>query len=140
VAAFLRALEARDLARAAALLAPDARMTFPGGAAFRRLEDLVEWSRPRYRSVRKVFERFDEMERGGGRAVVYCTGTLHGQWPDGRPLAGVRYVDRFELIEGRIVEQQVWNDVAEARASATPAGAALPASAATPGGAALDQP
>jgi hypothetical protein len=120
VESFLRSLEARDLAAAAALLRPGARMTFPGGNVFHRLEDLVAWSGPRYRFVRKRFDRFDEIDLGGGRAIVYCLGTLSGEWPDGRPLAGVRYVDRFEIEAGWIVDQQVWNDLDAARAALPP--------------------
>ena len=51
-----------------------------------------------------------------GITVVYCRGTLAGEWPDGRAFAGVRFIDRFEIDDaGRIVDQQVWNDLGEAR-------------------------
>ncbi len=111
VRAFLRALEARDLARARALLAPGFAMTFPGGVRMQSLEELIAWAAPRYRFVKKSFERFETC--GGG--VVYCFGTLAGEWPDGRPFAGIRFIDRFELSEGRILRQDVWNDLAEVR-------------------------
>ena len=40
-------------------------------------------------------------------------GTLYGEWPDGTPFAGNRYVDRYVLSHGKIVEMAVWNDSAE---------------------------
>jgi len=45
--------------------------------------------------------------------VVYNTGTLYGEWPDGTPFEGNRYVDRYTLREGLIVRMEVWNDSAE---------------------------
>jgi hypothetical protein len=119
VSTFLRALEARDLATAAALLAPGATMRFPGTQPpFRSLEDVLAWSRGRYRFVRKRIERFDELDArqadGTFRRVVYCLGTLSGEWPGGAPFDAVRFVDRFEIdATGRIADQQVWNDLGE---------------------------
>lgn len=107
---FLRLMEARDLAAASALLAPGFRMVFPGGVEMERLEDLVAWSRERYRWVRKTFDRIEST----GEAV-WVSGTLAGEWLDGRPFEGIRYVDRFELKNGMIIRQDVWNDMGEAR-------------------------
>lgn len=114
VTTFLRAMEARDLEAAAALLAPAFKMTFPGGVELARLEDLVAWSRPRYRSIRKTFDRVED-----AGAAVWVSGTLAGEWPDGSPFEGIRYVDRFELADGLIVRQEVWNDMGEARIGET---------------------
>jgi hypothetical protein len=111
VRAFLGAMEARDLGAARALTGPGFAMTFPGGTTFTRLEDLVAWASSRYRSIAKTYERFDA---AGG--VVYCFGTLAGEWPDGTAFRGIRFIDRFEIAGGRIVDQKVWNDLAEARA------------------------
>ena len=47
VRAFLDAMKARDLQRARTLLAGGVTMTFPGGAGFTSLEELVAWSRGR---------------------------------------------------------------------------------------------
>lgn len=113
VTRFLRAMEARDLEAAAALLAPSFTMTFPGGVEMQRLEDLVAWSRPRYRSIRKAFDRVED-----AGTAVWVSGTLAGEWPDGRAFEGIRYVDRFELQDGLIVRQEVWNDMGEARLAA----------------------
>ena len=45
--------------------------------------------------------------------VVYSIGTLYGQWPDGTPFEGNRYIDRYVVRAGLITEMDVWNDSAE---------------------------
>ncbi|NRG17554.1 tautomerase family protein [Rhizobiales bacterium] len=109
---FLETMEARDLAKAKTFLAPDFKMTFPGAVEFTTLEELIEWAKPRYRFVRKTYERFDTTAGDSG-SVVYCTGTLSGEWPDGTPFSGIRFIDRFELSGDLIGRQMVWNDLAE---------------------------
>jgi phenylpyruvate tautomerase PptA (4-oxalocrotonate tautomerase family) len=108
---FLARMQARELDAAQAFLAPDFSMHFPGSGPMHRLEELLQWSRQRYRSVGKVFATFDEVWSGEG-AVVYCTGTLYGVWLDGSAFDGVRFVDRFEVRDGLIQRQDVWNDLA----------------------------
>ena len=108
---FLGAMERRDLDAARQYLAPDFVMCFPGAADLRRLEDLVERSRGRYRSVAKDFERIDESWTDAG-AVVYCSGRLRGTWNDGSSFSGIRFIDRFEIADGLIRRQDVWNDIA----------------------------
>lgn len=109
---YLDAMETRDLATARALLGKDFRMTFPGGRVMTGLEELVAWSRERYRFVRKTYTGFETLA-GAAHAVVYCFGTLAGAWPGGGSFSGVRFIDRFEVLEGRIIRQDVWNDLAE---------------------------
>ncbi len=116
--AFLAAMEQRDLASARQYLAPDFRMCFPGGAEMRNLEELVERSSRRYQSVAKDFEQVDESP-GPEQTVVHCSGRLHGTWTDGRKFADIRFIDRFEIVDGLIRRQDVWNDMGEARASAS---------------------
>ena len=50
---------------------------------------------------------------GDGETIVYNLGTLYGEWPDGTPFEGNRYVDRFVVRGGKIVQMDVWNDSAE---------------------------
>ncbi|MEP3665110.1 MAG: nuclear transport factor 2 family protein, partial [Roseibium sp.] len=38
---------------------------------------------------------------------------LYGEWPDGSPFEGNRYIDRFEVADGKIARMDVWNDSAE---------------------------
>ena len=115
VRSFLEAMERRDLDTARSYLADDFRMTFPGGKELSRIEDLVEWSKTRYSFVKKTYTRFDTAPTLDG-PVVYCYGTLNGEWLDGSAIENVRFVDRFSIRHGKLVDQQVWNDLAEARA------------------------
>jgi hypothetical protein len=57
-------------------------------------------------------DRFDVCP-GAGETVVYSIGTLYGEWIDGTPFEGNRYVDRFVVQGGEIVKMDVWNDSAE---------------------------
>jgi len=117
---FLDRMQQRDLPAAQALLAPDFRMTFPGAPAMQQLDELVQWSRGRYLNVIKDYERFDECWTGDG-AIVYCFGQLRGTWLDGTPFEGIRFIDRFEVRDGRICRQDVWNDMALQPIPAAPA-------------------
>lgn len=117
VRTFLAAMEARDLAKAGSLLAPNFRMIFPGGAEFSALEELVAWGGKRYRFVKKTYEGFSECFGEEG-IVVYCSGTLSGEWLDGTAFHNIRFIDRFTMDGGKLVSQKVWNDMAEARTSA----------------------
>jgi phenylpyruvate tautomerase PptA (4-oxalocrotonate tautomerase family) len=116
VKAFLSAMERRDLAAAGIFLADDFRMVFPGNAEFTVLEDLVHWSGSRYRWVKKSYEAFDECF-GEAETIVYCFGTLSGEWPDGTPFDGIRFLDRFTVRDGKLLDQRVWNDLALGRPS-----------------------
>jgi len=111
VRAFLDHMQQRDLPAAEQMLAAGFQMAFPGAAPMQRLSQLVEWSRSRYRNVAKDYERFDESWTGEG-AVVYCFGHLRGTWLDGSAFEGIRFIDRFEVVDGLILRQDVWNDMA----------------------------
>lgn len=114
VRAYLDAMEARDLTKAETFLGAGFTMQFPGAKPMTRLMELVEWSKPRYRFVKKTYERFDA-GMGAEGPVVYCFGTLHGEWLDGTVFEGIRFIDRFQLEGGLIVRQDVWNDMGEVR-------------------------
>ncbi|MFK7967111.1 MAG: tautomerase family protein [Burkholderiaceae bacterium] len=114
VRAFLDAMGARDLAAARQWLAPDFTMEFPGPVRFQQLEELFEWSRPRYSEIIKTYERFESAWQMD-TTTVWCHGTLNGKWPDGRPFQGIRFVDRFTVRHGQLIDQTVWNDLAEHR-------------------------
>ena len=107
---FLSAMEARDLDTARGFLADGFTMTFPGTAPMTTLDELIAWSQPRYRFVRKTYEGFDL-----AGSTVYCFGTLSGEWPDGTPFDGIRFIDRFETNAGKLTRQDVWNDMGETR-------------------------
>ena len=116
IRAFLGAMEARDLETARSFLGAGFQMKFPGTGAMTTLEELIEWSKPRYRFVQKTYEGFDAMQSEGEAAIVYARGTLSGEWLDGEAFSGIRFIDRFELIGGKITKQDVWNDMAEVKA------------------------
>lgn len=105
---YLAAMERRDLAEARRYLAPGFSMIFPGARRLASLEALIDFARERYRSARKSYERFDV-----AADAVYCFGTLSGELLDGSPYSGIRFIDRFTVRDGRLVDQQVWNDMAE---------------------------
>jgi hypothetical protein len=113
VARYLALVEARDFHRASQYLAPGARLVFPGGVVYSSLDEMSAAAASRYRWVRKRVERWDVVEHGRTKAVVYCLGTLEGETPDRRPFRGVRFVDRFVVEAGLVVLHEVWNDLAE---------------------------
>lgn len=121
VTRFLRLVEDRDLEGASRYLAPGANITFPGGRSFTSLEDQVASSAKRFQVVRKVFEGFD-ISGSNRSTVVYCFGTLNGRGLDGAAFNGIRFVDRFVLEDGLIIDQKVWNDMGEYRAGTRPSG------------------
>ena len=111
---YLGAMEAREIDRARSYLAPGFSMTFPGDNRFTELEEVMAWAAPRYRWVAKRYDRFDEAP-GDGETAVYCYGTLYGEWPDGSAFEGIRFIGRFTVRDGKLVDQLVWNDVGEVR-------------------------
>lgn len=115
VRAYLAAMEARDLDAAQRMLGAGFTMVFPGTEPMQTLEALIEWAKPRYRFVTKTYTGFDAMQSPQEHAIVYCRGTLAGEWPDGTPFEGIRFIDRFEVTAGLLTRQDVWNDIAEAR-------------------------
>jgi hypothetical protein len=78
------------------------------------LGELVAWSRLRYSKIGKTIDGTEAFQQGDA-TVVYVRGTLAGVWTDGAPFAGIRFIDRFEVVDGRLIRQDVWNDLAEAR-------------------------
>ena len=114
VKAFLEAMQARDLETAQSFLHPHFQMCFPGGVVMHSLPDMVAWAQQRYSRIAKQYERFDESWQGDA-TVVFCQGTLQGQWLNGEAFSGVRFMDRMEVVDGLIMRQDVWNDLAEHR-------------------------
>ncbi|MDJ0821640.1 MAG: tautomerase family protein [Paracoccaceae bacterium] len=115
VRAYLAAMEARELETAQAMLGDGFTMQFPGTGPMRSLQELIDWAKPRYRFVTKTYEGFDAAQSAQA-VVVYCRGTLSGEWPDGTAFGGIRFIDRFEITNGKITKQDVWNDIAEVKA------------------------
>lgn len=113
VETYLAAMEDRDLERARACVsAGDLDLTFPGGRHFTRIDEIVANSSGRYAAIGKTIERRAAWSENAGTHVLFA-GTLFGRWPDGTPFDGIRFIDLFELKDGLIVRQEVWNDAGE---------------------------
>lgn len=114
---WLDALWRRDLDAAAAMMAPGARITIPGGREFSTLEAFAAATVGRCAELRKQADAFEACEAAGGLAV-YVRGTLSGAFTDGSPFAAVRWCDRFLVAQGRIAALESWSDLAELRVPA----------------------
>lgn len=109
---FLVASMVPDPETAARYIADDLAITFTGGRKYRHPRETAAFNAGRYKWVKKKMERSDVVP-GRSETIVYNLGTLYGEWPDGTPFEGNRYVDRFVVRGGKIVQMDVWNDSAE---------------------------
>jgi hypothetical protein len=109
---FLVASMVPDPKTAASYISPELKITFTGGRKFSHPSETAAFNAGRYKWVKKKMERSDVVA-GLGETIVYNLGTLYGEWPDGTPFEGNRYVDRFVVRGGKIVQMDVWNDSAE---------------------------
>ena len=112
VEAFLHASMVPDPETAARFIAPELAITFTGGRKFSHPRETSAFNAMRYKWVKKKMERTDVVA-GTGETIVYNLGTLYGEWPDGTAFESNRYVDRFVVRDGKIVQMDVWNDSAE---------------------------
>ena len=112
VESFLEASMVPDPDKAATYISPDLKITFTGGRKYGHPRETAAFNAGRYKWVKKKMERTDVIP-GAKETIVYNLGTLYGEWPDGTPFEGNRYVDRFVVRGGKIVQMDVWNDSAE---------------------------
>ena len=115
---FLRLIMIPDPPAASRYTSPNMKILFTGGRAMREPSDCTKFNASRYKWVKKRIQRTDEVmqsadEVARGETVVYSIGTLYGEWPDGVPFEGNRYVDRYVVKKGLITHMDVWNDSAE---------------------------
>lgn len=118
---FLRLVMIPDPDAARRYTSPALRIRFTGNRPMNDPADTTAFNKARYRWVKKRIERTESVGRSAGHAgapevdgeVVYSLGTLYGEWPDGTPFEGNRYVDRYVVKDGLIVQMDVWNDSAE---------------------------
>lgn len=111
---FLRLVMIPDPASASRYTAPDIRIRFTGNRPMPAPGDTSAFNAKRYAWVKKKIERTETVAGGSeDETVVYSLGTLYGAWPDGTPFEGNRYVDRYVVRRGLIVQMDVWNDSAE---------------------------
>jgi ketosteroid isomerase-like protein len=114
VETYLRLHMIPDPDAARAYCAPDLEIRFTGNRVMRDPAEATAFNRSRYKWVKKKFGPTHVVAGGTAEeTVVYQTGTLYGEWPDGTPFEGNRYVDRYVVRHGKIVKMEVWNDSAE---------------------------
>ena len=111
---YLRVLMIPDPEGARRYCAPELEIRFTGNRPMRDPSECAAFNRGRYKWVKKAFGPTHVAEGGTeDETVVYQTGTLYGEWPDGAKFEGNRYVDRYVVRRGKIVQMEVWNDSAE---------------------------
>ena len=90
--------------------APGMEIRFTGNRLMHDPAEATAFNRARYKWVKKKFGPTHVVAGGSeDETTVYQTGTLYGEWLDGTPFEGNRYVVR----RGKIVQMEVWNDSAE---------------------------
>ncbi len=111
---FLRIIMIPDPVSARAFVSPQLRIRFTGAREMKDPTECSAFNASRYKWVKKKFEQTDVVAGGSDdEAIVYNIGTLYGEWLDGTPFEGNRYVDRYVVKHGLIVQMDVWNDSAE---------------------------
>ena len=115
---FLRLIMLPDPVAASRYTSLGMKILFTGGRPMNEPADCTKFNASRYKWVKKRIERTDTAIAGSngavpGEFVVYSLGTLYGEWPDGTPFEGNRYVDRYVVKSGLITHMDVWNDSAE---------------------------
>jgi hypothetical protein len=114
VETFLRTIMIPDPVAARVYVSPDLRIRFTGGREMKDPSECSAFNASRYAWVKKKFEQTDVVEGAtSDHAIVYNIGTLYGAWPDGTLFEGNRYVDRYVVKDGLIMQMDVWNDSAE---------------------------
>ena len=109
---YLDAMEARNMVAAKSWLGEGFKLIFPGSKLFCSLEEVDDWAKLRYRWIKKNCDHFDPITSEEG-FVVYCFGTLYGEWLDGTEFSEIRFIDRFTIQNKKLIEQMVWNDLGE---------------------------
>lgn len=114
VMAYLESSMIPDPDSASAYLAEGAVITFTGGRVFTSASQTADFNAKRYSWVKKrLGQMHAALDPETQDVHVYSTGHLYGEWPDGTPFDGNRYIDTFVVRNGSIVETNVWNDSAE---------------------------
>jgi hypothetical protein len=111
---YLRLLMIPDPESAKTFISPELLIRFTGGREMHAPAECAAFNATRYAWVKKKFGRTEVVSGATGEeTVVYMTGTLYGEWLDGTPFSGNRYVDHYVVKHERIVQMEVWNDSAE---------------------------
>lgn len=103
-----------DPVAASAHVSADFQLVFTGGRRFSGPAESAAFNARRYAWVKKRFLRTDAaLDDRTGDVHVYNTGYLYGEWHDGAAFQTNRYMDKFIVRGGKIVQTDVWNDSAE---------------------------
>lgn len=111
---FFAAMSKRDFAGMEQVMAPNFKMTVTGGHVFSHPRDFAARSLKQQKSARKTTDKYEEIPTAKG-AIVFAMGSMAGEWNNGTPYEKIRYIDRFEIENGKIVDMNVWSDMAEFR-------------------------
>ena len=114
VKTFLDALGRRDMEAVDVFLGPGFRMMVRGGHVFTSPTEFAAFSKGRHKGAKKTTDRYDAIP-GDDCTIVYAMGSMAGTWNDDTTFEGVRYIDRFEVAHGKIVDMRVWSDMSEFR-------------------------
>jgi hypothetical protein len=112
VESFLVASMVPDPETASLYVADDAVIHFTGATRMSHPSEMTAYNKNRYNWVKKDMG-LTSVAPGDGETVIYNTGTLYGEWPNGVAFEGNRYVDRFVVRGNKIMQIDVWNDSAE---------------------------
>ena len=112
VKGFLNAMENRNLSLAKSFLGDNFKLVFPGNQILFSLEEVIFWAQKRYNWVKKNYDHFDSLITKN-TIIVYCYGTLYGEWLNGNRFSEIRFIDRFTIKDKKLLDQLVWNDLAE---------------------------
>ena len=107
---YLKAMETRDLELANSFISADFQIICPGNVVFNTLKEFLSWGKIRYRKIGKEIDSLD-LSFNGLEACIYCHGTLKGEWLSGKPFKGIRFIDKFQTLNSKIVSQEIWNDL-----------------------------
>ena len=110
---YLDAMENQDLSLAKSFLNKNFKLVFPGNNIFLTLDEVFDWAKLRYCWIKKNYDHFDPLISDDNTIIVYCYGTLYGEWLDKNTFSEIRFIDRFTLKEDKLLDQMVWNDLAE---------------------------
>lgn len=109
---FFNALEEGDIKLAKSYMSGCPLIIFPGGVEFTSLDDMLAAGQNRYRFIRKVSRNYFSFADNDYQTVV-VQGFLEGLNLHGEEFSEVRFIDLFRLEDGKIVKQEIWNDLKE---------------------------
>ena len=111
---YLRILMIPDPDGARRFVSPDLQIRFTGNREMRDPAECAAFNKKRYAWVKKKIDRTETVAGATDDVtIVYSLGSLYGAWPDGALFEGNRYIDRYVVSNGLIVQMDVWNDSAE---------------------------